>query len=159
MVIFGVFVDVRGDELEMLDHRVMLRADLARDLGAFVARRDRGEGDAGVHHVLLDAVEAPEEIEMPPRAAEFAVGDRLQAGLLLLPDDAFDLAVLDRLSAAASISPLANFVARLLQRRGAQQAADVVGAKGRLGALISLSSFCLRRSIFPSSAIWSRLLS
>ena len=56
-----------------------------------------GEGDAAVHDVLLGAVEAPEEIEMPPRAAELAVGDRLQADVLLLLDDALDLAVLDRL--------------------------------------------------------------
>ena len=47
--------------------------------------------------MLLDAVEAPEEIELPPGAAEFAVGDRLQADLFLLLDDALDLAVLDRL--------------------------------------------------------------
>ena len=56
-------------------------------LHAFIARRDRGKRDAGVHHVAFDAVEAPEEIEMPPRAAEFAVGDRLQADRFLLLDD------------------------------------------------------------------------
>ena len=53
----------------------------------------------GVHDVLLGAVEAPEEIEMPPRAAELAVGDGFEADVLLLLDDALDLAVLDRLSA------------------------------------------------------------
>ena len=38
------------------------------------------------------AVEPPEEIQMPPRAAELAVGDGLQPDLLLLLDDALDLA-------------------------------------------------------------------
>jgi hypothetical protein len=85
--------------------------------------------------VLFDAVEAPEEIEMPPRAAEFAVGDRLQAALLLLPYDAFDLAVLDRLQRRRVDLAFGELRAGLLQRRGALQAADVVGAKRRLGAL------------------------
>jgi hypothetical protein len=42
--------------------------------------------------VALGAVEAPEKIEVPPRAAELAVGDGLQADLLLLLDDPLDLA-------------------------------------------------------------------
>ena len=90
---------VRGDELEMLDHRVRPgHAELAGDLDAFVARvRPPAKAMPAVHDVLLGAVEAPEEIEMPPRAAELAVGDRLQADVLLLLDDALDLAVLDRL--------------------------------------------------------------
>ena len=44
-------------------------------------------------------VEVPEEIEVPPRAAELAVGGELQADLLLLLDDLPDLLVLDRSSA------------------------------------------------------------
>jgi len=52
-------------------------ADLAGDLDAFIAGIHSGERDAGVHDVLFDAVEPPEEIEMPPGAAEFAVGDGL----------------------------------------------------------------------------------
>ena len=51
---------------------------------------------------------APEEIEMPPGAAELAVGGELQPDLFLLLDDLLDLAVLDRFEAAASISPLAR---------------------------------------------------
>ncbi len=86
----------------MLDHRMAGKAELAGDLEAFVARGHGGEGDAGVHHVLLDAVEAPEEIEMPPGAAEFAVGDRLQADFFLLLDDALDLAVFDLLQLRAA---------------------------------------------------------
>jgi hypothetical protein len=88
---------VRLEELEVLEHRMAGKADLAGDAHAFVAGRDGGKGDAAVHDVALDAVEAPEEIEMPPRAAEFAVGDRLQPDRFLFFDDVFDLAVLDGL--------------------------------------------------------------
>src|SRR5262245_58049195 len=86
---------VRGDELEMLKHRMAGKADLAGDLETFVAGRHPRESDTGIHHVFLDAVETPEEIQVPPGAPEFAISDRLQAGIFLLFDDALDLAVLD----------------------------------------------------------------
>ncbi len=96
---------------------------------------------AGVHHVLLGAVEAPEKIEMPPGAAEFAVGDRLQADLFLLLDDALDLAILDLLQLRPRvISPLAFLRARLVDRLRAQQAADMVGAERALVSLIGVVS-------------------
>jgi hypothetical protein len=78
---------MRGHELEVLDHRMVRRAELARDLHALVAGGDGGKGDAGIHDILLDAIEPPEEVEVPPGAAELAVGDGLQADLLLLLDD------------------------------------------------------------------------
>ena len=104
-------------------------------LSAFVARGDAGKGDAAVHDVLLDAVEAPEEIEMPPGAAEFAVGDRLQADVFLLLDDAFDLAILDRFQRSGIDLAFGAPLARLFQRGRTQQAADMIGAERRLGAL------------------------
>ena len=55
--------------------------------------------------VERDAVETSEEIEMPPRAAEFAVGGELQPDLFLLLDDLLDLAVFDLAQRAAVISP------------------------------------------------------
>ena len=70
--------------------------DLPGDLQALGARVDACERDAGFHNVPLDAIETPEEIEMPPRAAKLAVGHRLQADLFLLADDAFDLAIFHR---------------------------------------------------------------
>ena len=68
---------------------------------------------------------------MPPGAAEFAVGDRLQADLSL----AFSMTrAISRsstaFSAAASISPLARFLRARSSAAGAQQAADVIGAEG-----------------------------
>ena len=127
---------VVGDELVMLDHRMAGEADLAGHLDAFGARLHRREGDASRHHVALDAVEAPEEIEMPPRAAELAVGHGLQADLFLALDDAFDLAVFDRLEVGRRNLALGALRARLAQRGRAQQAADVVGAERWLGALL-----------------------
>src|ERR1700730_8758515 len=126
---------VRLDEFEMLDHRMAGEADLAGDLGAFVARPRRGKRDAGLHDGLLDTVEAPEEIEVPPRAAEFAVGDRLQAGRLLLPDDVLDLAVFPRSQLIRRDLALGAALARRFQRRGPQQAADMIGAERRFGSL------------------------
>ena len=85
--------------------------------------------------MALDAVEPPQEVEMPPGAAEFAVGDGLQADRFLLFDDAFDFAVLHRLERNGGDLALGVTFARLLQRRGAQQAADMVGTKRRFGSL------------------------
>ena len=58
----------------------------------------------------------------------------LQADLLLLLDDLLDLAVLDLLELGGGDLALLALGARLLQRRGAQQAADHVGAERRLGS-------------------------
>ena len=79
----------------MLDHRVVGEADLAGDLDALHLGLHALELDAVVEFVELDAVEHAEEIEMPPGAAEFAVGDELEPDLFLLLDDLLDLAVLD----------------------------------------------------------------
>src|SRR5262245_45520111 len=72
---------------------------------------------------------------MPPRAAELAVGDRAKADLFLFPDDALDLAVLDLLECFRADLALGTFLPRLLEGGRAQQAADMVGAERRLGAL------------------------
>ena len=71
-------------------------------------------------HVLRDAVEAPEEVEVPPRAAELAVGDPLKTELFLFADHALDLAILDggepgRIERAGGELPT-----RVLQGRRAQ---------------------------------------
>ena len=88
--------------------------------------------DAVVELVDLDAVEHAEEIEVPPGAAEFAVGRALQADLLLLLDDLLDLLVLDLLQLSGVDLVLLALLARFLDRRRAQEAADVIGAKRRL---------------------------
>ena len=79
----------------MLEMRMAGEAELADDADRLGLGLDAGEHDAlaGVEH--LDAVEALVEVEMPPGAAELAVGRELEADLLLLLDDLLDLAVLD----------------------------------------------------------------
>ena len=69
-------------------------ADHAQRLGLGL---DALELDALVGLVDLDARQVLEEIEVPPGAAELAVGGELEADLLLLPDDLPDLLVLDGL--------------------------------------------------------------
>src|SRR5712691_5887041 len=88
---------MRLHELEMFEHRVVGEADLADDARALGAGLQALERDALLHGVALGAVEPPEEIEVLPRAAELAVGDRRKPDILLLLDHALDLAVLDRL--------------------------------------------------------------
>ena len=102
----------------MLEHRMAGKAELAGDAYSFVAGRDRGKSDPGVHDMAFDAVEAPEEIEVPPGAAEFAVADRLQADRLLFSDDVFDLAILDRPERVGRDLALGAALARGFQRGG-----------------------------------------
>src|SRR4029079_9154289 len=85
--------------------------------------------------MALDPVEPPEKVQVPPGAAELAVGDRLQADLLLLLDDRANLAVFDLLEFGARDLAVGAALARLLQCRRAQQAADMVGAERRRGSL------------------------
>ena len=71
--------------------------ELARDAQRF-GRGDRAlELDALLGLVDLGALQAVDEVEVPPGAAELAVGGELQPHLLLLPGDPPDLLVLHRL--------------------------------------------------------------
>src|SRR5262249_16732474 len=127
----GHALGMRRDELEMLDHRVAGEPHLAGHAHALVARLHPGKGNAVIHDMALDPVEAPEKIEVPPGAAELAVGDRLEPDLLLLLDGALDLAVFYRLDLRRADLPCGAPPPRFLQRRRTQQAADVVGAERR----------------------------
>src|SRR5438128_10945129 len=73
------------------------KADLAHDAQPLRLGLHAVELDALLGLVNLDAVEHPEKVEVPPGAAELAVGRKLKAELLLPLDDLLDLAVLDRL--------------------------------------------------------------
>jgi hypothetical protein len=76
-----------------------------------------------------------EEIEMPPRAAEFAISGELEADLLLLFDGFFDLAVFDRFQRRAVDFAFGEFGAGIFQDGGPQQATDMIGAERRCSAL------------------------
>src|SRR5215510_6367443 len=111
------------------------KADPARDLDPFRARRNAVKLNTVVGGVGRHPVEAFEEIEVPPGAAELAVGGELEADLLLLLDDLLDLAVLDLLQLRRADLALLALRPRGLERRRAQQAAHVIGPERRLGSL------------------------
>ena len=72
-------------ELEVREHGVVGRKiQLAGHLQALWLGLHAVELDAVVEHDPLAARQVPEEIEVPPRAAELAVGRQLQADVLLL---------------------------------------------------------------------------
>src|ERR1039457_658792 len=126
---------MRLQKLEVLDHRMVGEADLSGDLDALHLGLHALELDAVVELVELNTVQHAEEIEMPPGTAEFAVGDELEPDLLLLLDDLLDLAVLYLFQLCGGNRALLALRARLFDRRGAQQAADHVGAEWRPGPL------------------------
>src|SRR5215204_2918233 len=78
----GSRAGARLQEAEMLDLRMAGEVELADDADAFRLGVDPGEMDAVLGLVHLDTLEAAVEIEMPPRAAELAVGGELQPDLL-----------------------------------------------------------------------------
>jgi hypothetical protein len=71
---------------------------------------------------------------MKVRAPEFTVGDALQAGVFLCLYDLGDGAIFHRAQLLARDRSLRRLVARIEQLARAQEAADVIGAKGGCGA-------------------------
>ena len=116
-------------------------AELAGDAHHHRLRLRALELDLALAEIGLRAVERAEEIVIPEGAAEFAVGDALQADLFLLADHLFDFAILDRAQGRGIDLAALAFRARLLQGRRTQQAADMIGAKGGLVRFI-LHSTC-----------------
>jgi hypothetical protein len=80
---------------------------------------------------LRDPVEAVDEVHVPGRAPELAVGDRAQAAVALERDDVADRRVLGLPQAVGAERARREPLARREQLRRAQQAADVVGAERR----------------------------
>ena len=69
----------------MLDHRMRaVAAELADDAQHHRLGLRALELDLALAEIGLDAVEPPEEVVVPERAAELAVGDRLEPDVLLL---------------------------------------------------------------------------
>ena len=115
-------------EIELADHPHRVMPGLhARELDAGLGVKQFATGELG------------EEIEMPPRAAEFAVGRELQADRGLLVHDLFDLQVLGLAQVVGRDLALLQFGARLLDARRPQQAADLVGAERGFGSLHGLT--------------------
>ena len=90
-----------------------------------------------------DPAERVDEVHVPRRAAELAVGGRLQADLLLLAHDVADGVVLDGAQLVGAQAPGGVLVSRARELGGSQERADVVGAErgaGPGGHAVSSSS-------------------
>src|SRR5689334_21610234 len=85
-------------------------------------------GDAAVR---LDAVELRQEVDVEVRAPELAVGDAAQPEVLLELDDAANRLVLHLAKRGSVQRARLELVARVEQEFRPEEAADVVGAKGR----------------------------
>ena len=105
-----------------------------------MAGLDARELNAGLGVEELAAAELGQKIEMPPGAAEFAVGRELQADGRLLVHDLFDLEVLGLAQVLRRDLALLQLRARFLDARWPQQAADLVGAERGFGSLHGLNS-------------------
>jgi hypothetical protein len=123
------------DKAKIIDVRMRRKADTADHAYALGFGLHTVESDAFADLVKLDAVQTFEEIELIPRTAKLAVRGELQPDLLLLLDRPFDLAIFDRAQRVGRDLVALALGARLFQCRGPQQAADMVGAEWRRGAL------------------------
>ena len=124
-----------GDRVEVgegIDEDRPLVAHLADD------RRDRRAlalaGEVGRPLALRqpDPGEPTEEVEVPPVAAELAVGDRVQPDRLFTGGELGDALVLDGLELVGRQLAVLARLARRQQPSRAEQAPDVVGATGEL---------------------------
>src|ERR1019366_1743309 len=123
---------VRFDELEMLYHRMAGKdAEFSGHAQQHRLWVRTLELDLALAEIGLDAGKRTEEIVIPEGAAEFAVGDGFQADLFLAFDDGRDLAVFDGPELIAGDFTKRALGARMLERQGAQQAADMIRAKRR----------------------------
>ena len=125
----------RLQELEVLDHRMIGKIDLAVDMQAFGLGFRALELQPLSHAHQLDAVQGGQEIVVPPRATELAIGHALQADRFLFGDELSDLGVLDRLQLRRRELSRRALRSRFLDGCAAQQAADLIGTKRRFGTL------------------------
>src|SRR5690606_7282793 len=94
---------------------------------------------------LLDALELEEEVGMEEVAAEFAVGDRLEAKAFLPFDEVGDRLVFDRAKFGIVDVARGPVLARFDNRARTQEGADMVGAGRQL----------CRHGVCP---VWQRLI-
>src|SRR5215831_15535681 len=103
------------------------RAVQAVAFGRMKAHRELG----GDH---LDIAEFQHEISVPGVAVVFAVGDELEPELLLQSHHLTDCRMLNTLELGIRDLFFLRLFARVDERGGSDEAADVLGAEGRLGA-------------------------
>src|SRR5690242_11809523 len=100
------------------------QAQFAAHLDGVAARGDALELDSFSQFRPFGAVEAGEEIEIPPRAPEFSVGDGFEPDLFLFADRALDFGVFDLLEIVGADFAFRASGACLLQAGRSEQAAD-----------------------------------
>ena len=123
-------------EAEVIEHRVIVgEIELADHPHRIVPGFHAGELDARIGMIEFAAGQLGEEVEVPPGAAEFAVGGELQPDRRLLVHHLLDFHVLDLLEVVGADLALLEFGAGFLDLLRAQETADFVGAKRRPGPL------------------------
>jgi hypothetical protein len=104
-------------ELEVRQHRMIVgEIELADHAHRVMTGLHAGELDAGVGVIQLAAGQLGEEVEMPPRATELAVGRKLEAGRGLAMHDLLDLDVFDLAQIVGRNLALLQLGARFLDR-------------------------------------------
>ena len=97
----------------------------------------------GVVLDLLDTAELVDEVHVPRRAAQLAVGRRLQADLALHANDLTDRFVFNPLEVRSGDQALGELVAGLVHFLGPQEAPDMIGTERRTGVVgHATSSLC-----------------
>ena len=120
--------------VEVGEERVVAKADLSaedqlRALGLGTLELDR----PGFGVDVLDVFQPLEEVEVPHGAAELAIGDGLKPSLLFLLDQIGDGRVFGGGQLLGRDGAGGEVGTRLLERFGAQEAADDVVCVGRVG--------------------------
>ncbi len=88
---FGGCMSVLAKKAEMVEHRMAREPQLAHHAQSLGLRLDAAlKLDPVIGADGLDTIETFQEVEVPHRAAEFAIGGAAQAGLGLARDDPFD---------------------------------------------------------------------
>ena len=135
MVIFGVFFVCAFKNLKCSRKGWSAKPILPTTRGASALVSTPAKRMPCSTGTIFDAFERAEEIIMPPGPAAFAVRDAGKADFLLLGDQAPDRFVLDGFELAGADLALLALGSRLLHFARAQQAAHMIGAKGRDRAL------------------------
>src|SRR5207344_782770 len=126
---------------EMIEHRMIGgEIELADHADGVVPGLHAGELDALVRVKQFATGQSFKKIEMPPGAAELAVGRKLQPDRGLPVHDLFDLQVFRLAQVGSFYLALFELGARFLDTRRPQQAADLVGTEWGFGSLHGLNS-------------------
>ena len=129
---YGIVIFKLLDELEMLHERMIVSVELAGHRGSVGGSDLVMEGNAMGGGDMVHAIEAPHEIEMPPAATEFTIGDDMQAGGLLLGNQISDQPVFDSLQPGGINNTCSIICASLLEFVRTQVGADHIGAERRI---------------------------